>query len=369
MVDVVGMRMGLNEWTGSSRSIVLRLPPVLDDLLASLNAGYSRMPMGVRQGLHADDAHNRIYLGTYFPRSFGEWGLLWAELLAHEPVRRRFLAKEEIDLVSFGSGTGGDVMGALYAIQNEGLPVRRVRIYSFDGNADALEKQRTLLDGLRRAGEFSFALDFECRPFTWGLDRVSFRQSCEELRAFLPAQADLVQASKWLVEFYNYQNTQCNNLHAAQGILSDFLRFAERLVAPTSMVAIADVTTSDCGRWFPTILNGESNDYLAQGGGLRTISPIPCAFQQGNCPTAHTCYTRRAFNVSSRFCVADNSQLCYRVFAPMDFANDITQSYKDIPYRVSWYRNMDCHRGTRGNFVQDGTAPSGFSAYCAKAGV
>jgi hypothetical protein len=89
---------------------------------------------------------------------------------------------------------------------------------------------------------------------------------------------------------------------------------------------------------------------------------------QDHCHTARACYTRRAFHVSSRFCVAGNTQLCYRVFTPMEFANDISKTYRDVPYRVNWLRDVDCHRGIRGNFLRDESAPSGFSAYCKMAG-
>lgn len=369
MANANEIRMGLNESTGSYDSIIHPcLPTVLEDILAGMNATYSRMQMQVRQGLNADDAHNRVYLGTYFPRSVGEWCLLWAELFAHPPVRSRILPKSELTVVSFGSGTGGDVVGTLYAIKDEKLPTRRVRVYSFDGNADALQKQRNILESLQQAGEFPFELEFTCYPFIWGLDRDSFRRSCEELRGLLPAQADLVQASKWLVEFYNYQAIAHGSLEAATGIIRDFLSFVEDVVGASGMVAIADVTTADCGRWFPEVMNGEAVDYLVGGGRMRSISPIPCAFCQGNCPSAHGCYTRRPFRVSSRFCMEDNSQLCYRVFAPMEFSQEIISPYKNIPYRVNWGRSVDCRGGIRETILQGVNVPSGFSAYCRNPG-
>ncbi len=369
MVGMPETRMGLNETTGSAFPIpIWGIPAALDDILQGLGAFYRPEPVRVQQGLEADDERNRAYLGTYFPRSVIEWGLVWSELLAHSPVRRRFQAKETITIASFGSGTGGDVVGALCAIHDGGLTPRQVRIYSFDGNADALEKQRAILTELQRRGEFNFEMDFTCRQFTWGFDRESFRRSCEELAALLPHPVDMIQASKWLVEFYTFQRMHNERMDAAAGIVEDYLRFSENLVGADGLVAIADVTTADCGRWFPEVLNGEANDYLAQGGMLRAISPIPCAFRQGDCPSGHTCYTRRYFRVSSSFRMEDKSQLCYRVFAPMDFAQEIIRTYRNIPYRVSWGRKVDCKAGIRGNFIQGEVVPSGFSAYCRNPG-
>ena len=369
MVGIPEARMGLNEATGLAFPIPSWvIDPALDAVLRGLGAFYRSEPMRVRQGLDADDERNRAYLGTYFPRSVVEWGLVWSELLAHESVRRRFQAKETISIASFGSGTGGDVVGALCAIHDSGLTPRRVRVLSFDGNADALEKQKAILTELQRRGELNFELDLTCRQFTWGLDRESFRKSCDELSAFLPGPVDMIQASKWLVEFYTFQKMHNKRMDAAGGIVEEFLRFSENVVRRDGMVAIADVTTADCGRWFPEVMNGEANDYLARGGALRAISPIPCAFRQGDCPSGHICYTRRYFRVSSSFRMEDKSQLCYRVFAPMDFAQEIIGTYRNIPYRVSWGRKEDCSGGIRGNFIQGDVVPSGFSAYCQNPG-
>ena len=228
MVGIPEARMGLNEATGLACPVPnWSLPDVLDDILEEMGAFYRSEPQRVQQGLEADDERNRAYLGTYFPRSFIEWGLIWSELLAHPPVGRRFQAKETITIASFGSGTGGDVVGALCAIKDAQLTPRRVRVYSFDGNADALAKQRAIMTEVQRRGGFGFEIEFTCRQFTWGFDRESFRRSCDELAAVLPGPVDMVQASKWLVEFYNYQRIHNQSLDAARGIVGEFLRFAE----------------------------------------------------------------------------------------------------------------------------------------------
>ena len=369
MVGIPETRMGLNETTGLAYPIqTWGISAVLNDILEEQGAFHRPEPKRVQQGLGADDERNRAYLGTYFPRSVIEWGLIWSELLAHEPVFRRFQTKETITIASFGSGTGGDVVGTLYAIHDARLTPRQVRIYSFDGNADALEKQRAILAEVQKRGGFRFEIKFTCRQFTWGFDRESFRRSCDELAGLLPGPIDMVQASKWLVEFYNYQTIAHGSLEAATGIIRDFLSFVEDVVGASGMVAIADVTTADCGRWFPEVMNGEAVDYLVGGGRMRSISPIPCAFCQGNCPSAHGCYTRRPFRVSSRFCMEDNSQLCYRVFAPMEFSQEIISPYKNIPYRVNWGRSVDCRGGIRETILQGVNVPSGFSAYCRNPG-
>ena len=104
------------------------LPLVVDDILKGLGAFYREEYLRVRMGLDADDDRNRAYLGTYFPRSFIEWATLWGELLSYRPVHEVFERKQTITLASFGAGTGGDVIGALYALMDAELTPERVRV-------------------------------------------------------------------------------------------------------------------------------------------------------------------------------------------------------------------------------------------------
>ena len=211
---------------------------------------------------------------------------------------------------------------------------------------------------------YPFEIEYQCHPFIWGFDRQSFAKSCEEIRQKLPETLDLVQASKWLNEFYNYHCIHRQNCSGATGIVKEWLQFAEGLLSRTGMVLLADITTRDCGTWFPEIINRETEQYHRNHtAGLKTISPIPCALQNGICQSANSCYTRREFAVRSCFCSEDRTQLCYRAFAPMEFAQDIIKSYRPGPYRVNWERNVDCQHGVRGQFITSAIAPCGFSAY------
>ena len=334
------------------------LPADVDDIIRALGAFYREECLRVRMGLDADDDRNRAYLGTYFPRSFIEWATLWGELLSYLPVHDVFSRKRTITLASFGSGTGGDVVGALYALMDAGLVPERVRVYSYDGNTDALDKQQRILGNLRAKRVFPFELEFECREYTWGLDASSFEESCRRMRDMLPETVDLIQTSKWLVEFYN------RDRNAAAGTIQNLLRFAETAVGPQGLVAALDLTTKDCGTWFPYLLNREAIAYLRAGGHLRTVTPIPCALTQGNCASGCRCFTQRKLKVSSSFGEQVPTKVCYRVFAPMEFASDITKTFADRPYYVavqSYSNDLMCHRGRR-TIVGD-RAPNGFSGY------
>ena len=351
---------GVNETQAIRPAFVRRheLPSEVDATIRDLGAIYREDCLRVCVGLDADDDWNKAYLGTYFPRSFIEWATLWGELLSYEPVWAVFSQKRTISLASLGSGTGGDVVGALYALMDAGLMPERVRVYSFDGNADALDKQRQILADLRAKGVFPFELEFECREFTWGLGAGSFEESCRRMREMLPETVDLLQTSKWLVEFYN------RNLSAAAGTIQGLLRFAETAIGPRGLVAALDLTTKDCGTWFPYLLNREAIAYLNAGGQLRAVTPIPCALTQGNCTSGCLCFTQRKLKVSSSFGAQVPTKVCYRVFAPMNFATEITKTYVDRPYFVavhSYTRDLMCHRGRRTSIGDQ--APSGFSGY------
>lgn len=76
------------------------------------------------------------YLGTYFPRSFTEAYCLFSDFL--NIFKERYRQMSELSLLDFGSGTGGEIIGLLLAL-NEHFPnIKTVRITPIDGNDHAL---------------------------------------------------------------------------------------------------------------------------------------------------------------------------------------------------------------------------------------
>ena len=93
------------------------LPKWLNDyIFGFLGAEEKPDPKEFCKNLDSDDEKNKIYLGTYFPRSFAESFCIHSNLFSYEPYRTHLEKKEELSLLSIGCGTGGDILGMICAI-------------------------------------------------------------------------------------------------------------------------------------------------------------------------------------------------------------------------------------------------------------
>lgn len=306
-----------------------KLPEKLDELIANLGGRYEQLRQGVGTNWNADEDRNRIYLGTYLPRTIIEsWNIL-SELLLQEEILKAFRSKERIRILDIGSGTGGAVIGALLAFRDAGLADVPVEITSWDANADALAKQNALITGIMRELPF---------PITCTTVEVMLPQQTESYTAALNDRIgsegktfDLVLCWKYLCEFYNRSYVN------ALGIIKNTLMEVSRTLSPNSIFIVTDVTAKDNGQeYFPIILNRESQQYLREPSAtLRTILPIPCAKKHVECH-AYRCFTQRHLNVSHRLRAIDTTRIAYRVLAPASFAERIVRAYSGhARYRVN----------------------------------
>ncbi|MDE6235625.1 MAG: hypothetical protein K2M56_07750 [Muribaculaceae bacterium] len=75
------------------------------------------------------------YLGTYFPRSFAESYCIFSRYFKEH--KNDFAQEESLNIFDFGCGTGGELLGLLWAIK-ENLSVSTITIKALDGNFNAL---------------------------------------------------------------------------------------------------------------------------------------------------------------------------------------------------------------------------------------
>lgn len=306
-----------------------RLPAELDALIIGMDARFEQLRHGVGKNWDASEDRNRIYLGTYLPRTIIEaWNIL-SELLSQSEILRAFRAKDRIRILDIGSGTGGAVIGTLLALRDAGHTGAPIDIHSWDANTDALLKQGTLLDGIAPTLPFPIQLhtDTVMLPQHTPFYSTALRDRIEaEDGAY-----DIILCWKYLCEFYN------NSYLLALGTVKSTIQEVSRALAPNSIFIVTDITAKDNNHeWFPIILNRESQQYLREHtGSLRTILPIPCAKRHDQCD-AYRCFTQRQLNVSHALRAADTTRIAYRVFAPTHFADRIVQEYAGhARYRVN----------------------------------
>jgi len=82
------------------------------------------------------------YLGTYFPRSYTESVCIFRDLFSRTST---FSDCEELSILDFGSGTGGEIIGLLTALTEHRRTLKKVMIKALDGNLHALRTYEKVL--------------------------------------------------------------------------------------------------------------------------------------------------------------------------------------------------------------------------------
>lgn len=332
------------------------IPSFLNTQLQAMGARYEQQRGNARTNFDATHERNRIYLGTFFPRTVIESWNIFHELLSMPVVGAAFSQKEAIRILDIGSGTGGAVIGFLLALRSWGRCAVPVEITSIDVNEDALNKQRIILEAI--APSLPFGISFELRRTSLPFDLESFVPSFASIAASSGPRYDVVTSWKCLCEFYNV------NFAQAQGIVHHTLNLASKMLVPYGLFVAADVTSADNNyEFFSFTLNREANEHDSrQDAVARTILPVPCA-KNMSCCLVKNCFTQRRFNVNHQLISGDSTKIAYRVLAPVDFARSIVSGFRSKPaYRVNAARPLEACR--EGNIsVIEGSLPCGYTGF------
>ena len=131
---------GLDDERKSSMEDAMTLPLWLDHLLfKNLYAKYCRSNSNMVV-IDWDQQDMLTYLGTYFPRSYVEAYQIFSDHFTTEI--KEWKQRTAISIFDFGSGTGGEIIGLLMAIQDKLPCVKSVRVFAFDGNDCAWSSSR-----------------------------------------------------------------------------------------------------------------------------------------------------------------------------------------------------------------------------------
>ena len=332
-----------------------QLPDFLDEILCSLGANFNPQRSRARTNFSNDADQNKVYLGTYFPRTVTESWNIVSDLMHTPSINDAFAQKDIIRILDIGSGTGAAVVGTLLSLSDWDCRATPVEITSIDFNQDALDRQSALLQMVKDHLRFDFSASQQCVQLPFDLD--GFVENLSSFAYDKECRFDLITGWKCLSEFYNV------NFAQAQGIVRNALKIISGMLTPFGVCIAADVTTSDNGyEYFAMTLNRESNEHDALAAAMRTIVPMPCAKNSVTCQNPK-CYTQRKFMVNHRLVNNDFTKIIYRVFAPSVFAERIVADYADShAYRNNAARPSEACCG-QGKKEFDSSHPCGFTEF------
>ena len=286
------------------------LPSWLDKIIfEEFCAFYEPRPEEVKTNPDKDFDFAKLYLGTYFPRSYAEAYCILGQLLENKNYHQALNTYEELNILDFCCGTGGEIFG-LISILSIKLPnLRRIRIDAYDANPDYI---RFLFHISRR---FEGSVEVSINPQCFFIES---EQNLFDVVNLSNTLYHIILSCKALNEFIQHDVFPNENIY--KKIAETFLP----CLANEGILLLSDLTHKDekYGVFYPEIMNKGLNSLLRQSSIYKSLYPYPCFFYGQKCPS---CYMQDRIYVSHSRKPKDVSKIAYRIVGKSDFVMRIMQ--------------------------------------------
>lgn len=309
-MDIIKDRFPLQKYGAS-----YELPQWLDDyLFEELGAVYMPDHNRFSYNLDLNIDENKIYLGTYFPRSCIECYTIFSSMFTESNYALQ-LQKDSLTLFDFGCGSGGDMLGILLAIEQFLPTISKVSIVAVDGNKSALVN----LDKLFAKYKENSRLDVELEIFPFAIDgEKEIKKLLEYCSIIGIDKFDFFLTSKAICEFVS------KNL-VEQNAYTYFATLFAPLLSQQGIMTFVDVTIpieSIGNRFLPYYMFEGLNDFEKQNSTqYKTILPISCHNNATICNK--TCFSQHKIYVSHKGKTNDLTKITYRMIARLPIAKDL----------------------------------------------
>lgn len=337
----------------------VKLPKWLDDyIFKQLGASYDVKGKEAEHNKDPDDKKVREYLGTYFPRSYGEVRCI-AENLSQNDKYCKFLLrkyykplltnhgvrKEKISILDLGCGTGGDIIGLLSVLQEKLPPPMQIDIWAFDVNFTALKYMKAVVD----AFAVKYDRQINTHPIFYDVKpQLGFSQIADYVSSL---QFDYILCCK-----------SCSELLSDHVLIQPYLSVAKTfstMLADCGIMLLLDVASQPDGcEYLPKEMNDELNSFISLNTEFCTLVPKPCSAHP-ECKSH--CYMLKQFSVSHSGCPfpKDDSNVCYRIICRKQLRGQIDVS--DQVHNKRYVIHQDNHFGRRCcQFFDEGTEVDAF---------
>jgi len=286
--------------------IDIKLPSCLENLIfnkfqAKHEPDYSKF----NKNLDLNDEEVKIYLGTYFPRSYAESYCIYKDLLSNKIINEIYSKKTEINILDIGSGSGGNLIGLLFALK-ENLPQNiNINIFTIDGNQKALEILNKIVFKIQ--AKYSLNINPQSQFITFN----SINELYQNSKLYLDDNYDFIITSKMINELLE------NDKNAYYDFCDNFTNHLSK----DGFLTLIDVTMKVNSKFLPIILNNQLNQFVKDNKNFKTIIPTSCHLYEDSCK--EQCFTNNIFSISHKEKQNDISKITYRVLTYNDFADKI----------------------------------------------
>ena len=260
-----------------------------------------------QNNLFSDEEKNKRYLGTYFPRSFAETYCIFCNLFEHAGYRDVLRGKESLAILTFGCGTGGDLMGLLEAIADKLPWVKHLDIVAYDGNFIAVDILKKIVEHQVNTSRFAMAIDYAPVPMDSPADFELYYR--EITKTF-----DIIVSLKMVNELYR------NNIIMTNPFCAFMASLAPKLSADGVMLVL-DVPIKVKMSWIAKLLSKGMKDFLKANNDFVAWIPAPCRVYGNICNSV--CYLKHEFrgkiftSEPVSYCVLSRCSLADRVFGDL----------------------------------------------------
>ena len=280
------------------------LPPWLDsyiynELHALYDPRYKRFEFN--DDLNEEEA--KIYLGTYFPRSYAESFLIFDNLFSNKKYKQEVERKKKLIALSIGSGSGGDIMGLLVALDKHIPSEIPISVVSLDINTNSLELQKSVINRFKCLSPRKVEL-------TQFADRITGKETFDKYatNAFPDRSIDFLLFSKVGCELH------AKGLFSESNVYYELLSAFKNKISDLGIAAIIDVTTKADGQeYMPLVLNRGVTKFTSTSSEFSTLLPISCFKFEKRC--VNPCFCQQEIFVTHCKKIYDISKICYRIVA------------------------------------------------------
>ena len=292
-----------------------RLSSWLDNFIFNtLHAEYAPDYQKFEYNLNLKHEDNLKYLGTYFPRSYAETFCIFDNLFSNEAVKSKYATIKEVNVLSVGCGTGGDIIGLLTIINKHFASIKKVEVVAVDGNIDALNILSQIIQ--------QFNLKFRKKVIL-----ITKQIVFDEITTIGTKYSfDFIITSKMINEIIKKGNGRFDNSYY------DFANIYSSMLKYYGIIMILDVTSKDgMPEYCPILLNKQINQFVHHHPDYVSIIPIPCA-EKANCQ--ELCFSQKEFSVTHSQFVNDKSRVAYRILFNKAFYKELKLHWHDTQFQI-----------------------------------
>lgn len=268
-----------------------------------------------QNNLESDETKNLRYLGTYFPRSYTESYCIFSNLFENGAYQAVVKEKLSLRILTFGCGTGGDLMGLIEAIADKLPWINDLTIVAYDGNFIAVDILRQIVTRPEIQARFRLKVDYAPVPMR---DPQDFALFCNCIKQSF----DLIVSMKMVNELYRRDILTTHPYKA----------FIESLACKLDMngvLLVLDVPIKVKGQNIPLLLTTGVRAFLRAYPDYSALVPIPCHTKGVECD--NRCYLNKSFQGA----IFTSEKVTYILMARADLANKITPPMQNANYLIN----------------------------------